>query len=85
MTTEPAPEAPRVGGYVTYRKPGQQKRKALIEWVHPDGSMRVRPAVGRRTTDHAARRRPRTTGSVTQPSPSRSSTAATTSLGTAWP
>ena len=50
MTTEPATATPRVGGYVTYRKPGQQKRKALIEWVHPDGSMRVRPSVGRRTT-----------------------------------
>jgi hypothetical protein len=50
MTTEPAPAAPRVGGYVTYRKAGQGKRRALIEWVNPDGSMRVRPAVGRRTT-----------------------------------
>jgi hypothetical protein len=50
MTTEPTSETPRVGGYVTYRKTGQQKRRALIEWVNPDGSMRVRPAVGRRTT-----------------------------------
>jgi hypothetical protein len=50
MTTQPTTEAPRVGGYVTYRKTGQQKRRALIEWVNPDGSMRVRPAVGRRTT-----------------------------------
>jgi hypothetical protein len=50
MKPDPAPTAPRVGGYVTYRKPGQHERRALIEWVHPDGSMRVRPAVGKRTT-----------------------------------
>jgi hypothetical protein len=50
MVPEHEPAPPRVGGYVIYRKPGQHKRRALIEWVHPDGSMRVRPAVGRRTT-----------------------------------
>lgn len=50
MATESPPPAPRVGGYVTYRKAGQHKRRALIEWVNPDGSMRVRPDGGRRTT-----------------------------------
>jgi hypothetical protein len=41
--------APRVGGYVTYRKPGQPVRKALISWIYADGTMRVQPIVGRRT------------------------------------
>lgn len=63
MTCEQATTEPRVGGYVTYRKAGQQKRRALIEWVNPDGTMRVRPAVGRRTTvtpRDVERARPRT-------------------------
>lgn len=41
---------PRVGGYVTYRKPGQPARKALISWIYADGSMRVQPVIGRTTT-----------------------------------
>ena len=65
MAAQPAPEAPRVGGYVTYRKPGQQKRRALIEWVHP-GRLDARAARGRPPHDHyAARRRPRSTGGLT--------------------
>jgi hypothetical protein len=42
--------APRVGGYVMYRKPGQNRRTALVSWIYPDGSMRVEPLAGRRTT-----------------------------------
>lgn len=46
----PDPEAPlRVGGYVTYRKRGGRVTKALIQWVHQDGSMRVKPELGRLT------------------------------------
>lgn len=45
--------APRVGGYVTYRKTGQGTKRGLIQWINEDGSMRVQPALGRRTTiDH---------------------------------
>lgn len=45
--------APRVGGYVSYRKPGQPKKRGLIQWIHEDGSMRVQPTLGRRTIiDH---------------------------------
>ena len=40
----------RVGGYVTYRKPGTPIRKALIEWINDDDTLRVRPINGRRTT-----------------------------------
>lgn len=40
----------RVGGYVTYRKPGQSIRTALVSWIYEDGSMRVQPvSIGRRT------------------------------------
>lgn len=40
---------PRVGGYVTYRKPGQGAKRALIQWINPDNTMRVRPETGRAT------------------------------------
>lgn len=40
----------RVGGYVTYRKPSQATRTALIRWINLDGSMRVEPLDGGRKT-----------------------------------
>lgn len=45
------PEAPpRVGGWITYRKPGQTTKRALIQWIYElDGCMRVRPETGRAT------------------------------------
>lgn len=46
----PDPNAPpRVGGYVSYRKPGQPTKRALIQWIDRDGVMRVRPDNGRAT------------------------------------
>lgn len=46
----PNPDAPpRVGGWVLYRKPGGGNRKGLVQWIYPDGSMRVKPELGRQT------------------------------------
>lgn len=46
----PNPDAPpRVGGRVTYRKKGGRVTDALIQWIHSDGSMRVKPELGRLT------------------------------------
>lgn len=47
----PDPDAPpRVGGYVTYRKAGYPKRRALIEWIYLGGGMRVRNETGWRVS-----------------------------------
>lgn len=43
--------SPRVGGMVTYQKPGQTVARGLVEWVYPEGTCRVRNmAVGGRRT-----------------------------------
>lgn len=46
----PNPDADhRVGGWVTYKKTGGNVRRGLIQWIHEDGSMRVKPELGRLT------------------------------------
>jgi hypothetical protein len=44
----PTSHAPRTGGMITYRKPGETTKYALIEFLFPDGTMRVRPERGSR-------------------------------------
>jgi hypothetical protein len=50
----PTSTGPRVGGMITFRKPGQMTHYALIEWINPDGTMRVRPERGSRQIITAA-------------------------------